>query len=336
MSQQDDAREPDTQAILARRAIFVTTALAAISCSSGDAGRTAISGASTTRAIASSAANPPRPITQANHARKEDWDERMKLAPPLEVAVTIPEPESKELGYVRDAFRRLYRELEDGWINAPVGCAPKDTSCSEGWKTTAALIGRLRDEATPGPCSNPRGTGSAQRSSAHSAFLLGLLIALEAQLGEAARALGDPQSWPSLLKAQAPPSVCLNCAMPEPRSVAEPGGGPLAILFEDGSSALSTSPTAAMNKSLARISSTLVPVMVRGHADPQEQGDKEALSKARAQAILDWLVKNGVAASRLHVAGYAADLPIQTSATADGRAVNRRVDFEEVQARHHK
>lgn len=327
MSQHDDEREPDRQAILARRAIFMTTALAALSCSSGDAARPAISGAKSTGVDSSSA---PSPSASSTTARKQDWDQRMKLVPPLEVAISIPEPESKELGYLRDAFRRFYLQLETAWVSAPVSCAPKNAACSDLWKQAAELIGRLRDDATPGPCNNPPGTATLQRSSVHEAFLLGLLATLETQLGDAARSLGQGPSWPALMNEQAPPRVCLNCSIPERRSLVEQGGGPLAILFEDGSSALSVSPSAAMTKSLAGINSTLGPVMVRGHADPEEKGNKEAISKARAQAVLDWLVRNGVDAARLRVMGYAADLPIQTSASADGRAVNRRVDFEQV------
>lgn len=327
MSHHDDDREPDRQAILARRAIFMTTALAALSCSASEEGRSVTSRASQAATTSSQSASSAALAPAAREERKRDWDARMKLAPPLDVASSIPEPESKELVYLRDRFRDLYQQLEQAWLEAPLSCGPVDAACAERWKQTAALIGKLRDAATPGPCSQPAGTALAQRSDAHDAFLLSLLAAFDAELAQAARTFGAQQTWPKLLESEAPPQVCLNCSVPKPRKVTEPLGGVLAILFEEGGATLPSAPTAAMNKALASISGVPI-VMVRGHADPNETGDREGLSRARAQAVKDWLVKNGVEASRLRVMAYAADLPIQSSATADGRAVNRRVDFE--------
>jgi len=50
------------------------------------------------------------------------------------------------------------------------------------------------------------------------------------------------------------------------------------------------------------------------------------LSAARATAVLDALVADGVQQTRLSLAGYGAERPIASNATAEGRTRNRRVD----------
>ena len=52
----------------------------------------------------------------------------------------------------------------------------------------------------------------------------------------------------------------------------------------------------------------------------------KALSKARAQAVANALIKEGVNKSRLVVRGLGKDNPICTNKTADGRQCNRRVE----------
>jgi OOP family OmpA-OmpF porin len=51
------------------------------------------------------------------------------------------------------------------------------------------------------------------------------------------------------------------------------------------------------------------------------------LSAARANAVRDYLVSRGVPITALSTAGYGESAPVATNATADGRAVNRRVDL---------
>ena len=51
------------------------------------------------------------------------------------------------------------------------------------------------------------------------------------------------------------------------------------------------------------------------------------LSKMRADSVRDFLVTNGVAADRLTTKGFGPNEPIAPNNTAEGRAMNRRVDF---------
>jgi chemotaxis protein MotB len=50
------------------------------------------------------------------------------------------------------------------------------------------------------------------------------------------------------------------------------------------------------------------------------------LSTARANAVLEFFIHHGVAQTRLSVVGFADQNPIAPNDTADGRALNRRVD----------
>ncbi len=71
-----------------------------------------------------------------------------------------------------------------------------------------------------------------------------------------------------------------------------------------------------------------VRVEIGGHTD--SQGDDEhnlELSQARADAVRDFLVSQGVDASRLVTKGYGEAEPIADNKSAKGRAKNRRVEL---------
>ena len=51
------------------------------------------------------------------------------------------------------------------------------------------------------------------------------------------------------------------------------------------------------------------------------------ISLERAKAVMNYLIKKGVAKDRLSAKGYGFTRPIATNATAEGRALNRRVEL---------
>ncbi|MFP2912449.1 OmpA family protein [Pyxidicoccus sp. 3LFB2] len=72
----------------------------------------------------------------------------------------------------------------------------------------------------------------------------------------------------------------------------------------------------------------LSPVLVESHTD--NRGDAEAnrtLSQARAEAVRDYLVAQGVSARRLEARGHGPDRPVTSNETSQGREANRRVDL---------
>jgi len=69
-------------------------------------------------------------------------------------------------------------------------------------------------------------------------------------------------------------------------------------------------------------------VLIEGHTD--STGDEDynlILSKNRAEAVGEYLIKNGIAEKRLSYQGYGSKHPIDTNETKEGRARNRRVEF---------
>jgi len=69
-------------------------------------------------------------------------------------------------------------------------------------------------------------------------------------------------------------------------------------------------------------------VLIVGHTDNVGSAAyNKNLSFRRADAVKAWLVRKGISAKRLTVAGKGFDEPIDTNATDDGRANNRRVEF---------
>lgn len=68
---------------------------------------------------------------------------------------------------------------------------------------------------------------------------------------------------------------------------------------------------------------------IAGHTDSagQEQTN-QILSEDRARACFQYLLANGVEASRMSYVGYGESSPIADNSTAEGRRLNRRVEFE--------
>jgi len=70
-------------------------------------------------------------------------------------------------------------------------------------------------------------------------------------------------------------------------------------------------------------------VDVEGFTDADGNADANmALSVARAEAVVDALVKRGIKASRLYAVGYGETLPLVPNTTKGNKAKNRRIDFK--------
>jgi outer membrane protein OmpA-like peptidoglycan-associated protein/Tol biopolymer transport system component len=102
------------------------------------------------------------------------------------------------------------------------------------------------------------------------------------------------------------------------------------VLFELGKSAL----TRESYKELDRIVEFLVEnpsikIEIGGHTDNVGGADvNQRLSFARAQTVSRYLTKKGVSKNRVTVEGYGSTNPMATNSTAEGRTLNRRVEFK--------
>jgi outer membrane protein OmpA-like peptidoglycan-associated protein len=69
-------------------------------------------------------------------------------------------------------------------------------------------------------------------------------------------------------------------------------------------------------------------MVVDGFTDSRGSVDSnQALSLARAQAVLAFLVSNGIPADHIRAEGFGPDRPVADNNTAEGRANNRRVEI---------
>ncbi len=71
-----------------------------------------------------------------------------------------------------------------------------------------------------------------------------------------------------------------------------------------------------------------VEIEISGHTDSKGSDDYNAnLSQGRSQAVVDYLISQGIDSFRLTAHGYGESKPIDTNDTDEGRANNRRVEF---------
>jgi OmpA-OmpF porin, OOP family len=71
-----------------------------------------------------------------------------------------------------------------------------------------------------------------------------------------------------------------------------------------------------------------VNIEIAGHTDGDgDAAFNQALSEKRAQAVMDYLVKAGLAADRFTATGYGSTQPLAGNDTDDGKAQNRRIEF---------
>lgn len=71
-----------------------------------------------------------------------------------------------------------------------------------------------------------------------------------------------------------------------------------------------------------------VSIEISGHTDSKGSDTyNQTLSQGRSQAVVDYLISQGIDASRLEAHGYGESKPIDSNDTEEGRANNRRVEF---------
>lgn len=101
------------------------------------------------------------------------------------------------------------------------------------------------------------------------------------------------------------------------------------VQFETGSAVLKTTSYAVLDK-VSEVMTKYPSYMldISGHTDNTgNEAANKKLSTARAKACYDYLTKKGVVNNRMNALGFGSAVPVATNSTADGRAKNRRVEF---------
>ncbi len=72
-------------------------------------------------------------------------------------------------------------------------------------------------------------------------------------------------------------------------------------------------------------------ILIEGHTDADGSDSyNEDLSTRRANAVVAWLIERAIAGNRLEAAGRGEAVPVASNDTADGKALNRRVEVSVV------
>jgi outer membrane protein OmpA-like peptidoglycan-associated protein len=102
------------------------------------------------------------------------------------------------------------------------------------------------------------------------------------------------------------------------------------IFFDTGKSTLKPQSMAEINNVYKlMIDNPTMEIEISGHTDNTgSEALNKKLSLARASVVVQTLINNGISPSRLTSAGYGFDQPIESNATAEGRAKNRRTEFK--------
>jgi len=161
---------------------------------------------------------------------------------------------------------------------------------------------------------------------------------LEGQLSELERQRMEEQEQFEALKKQLEGKLSGQIARDEISLRMKDGGLVIilsdTILFDSGKAEIKTSAYSVLDKIAALIKKEVPDkdIGVAGHTDNvpiKLSGWKSnwELSTARATNVLHYLVKKGVSPERLSATGYGEHRPIDTNATAAGRAKNRRVEI---------
>ena len=101
------------------------------------------------------------------------------------------------------------------------------------------------------------------------------------------------------------------------------------IYFETDSALLKAESRETLQQVLNVIQSkTSLNLIIEGHTDSRGSDKYNLdLSQRRAQAVMDWLVENGIDSGRLYAKGYGESKPVADNNRPDGRALNRRVEI---------
>ena len=162
------------------------------------------------------------------------------------------------------------------------------------------------------------------------------------RLKDLAAADAEAKRLKDLAAADAEARRLKDLADAEARRLADQKGRDTVIILEKGKTVILKGVNFEFNKATLTAESEIIlqrahralhaspelHVLITGHTDNVGSAAyNKKLSFRRAETVRSWLIKKGIAAKRLTVAGKGFDEPIDDNTTDAGRANNRRIEF---------
>lgn len=121
-----------------------------------------------------------------------------------------------------------------------------------------------------------------------------------------------------------------GCPDEVPKELKRFSGTIKGIYFATGKSVIRKSSYRTLNKAAATLKKYPdIRIEVQGHTDDRgDDAKNQELSQARANAVREYLVAQGIAEDRLTAVGYGETQPIADNKRSSGRSKNRRVEFK--------
>jgi outer membrane protein OmpA-like peptidoglycan-associated protein len=104
---------------------------------------------------------------------------------------------------------------------------------------------------------------------------------------------------------------------------------PSGILFDLGKDALKPGAKESLSKAAATLKDSQTNIIIQGHTDSTgSDAINQPLSQRRADRVREFLVSQGVPASKMTAVGYGSSRPAVPNDSETNRALNRRVQLE--------
>jgi len=304
----------DRGAILARRALLISSALASFQCSTTppattDDGATVVTLPTADSAAPGSASVATSALPPTDVARLPSWKEALAKGPSREVPNTLPPAVRQMLENLNRGFEALDKSVQPLWEAGDGLCDPKLPECRAAWRALGVHL--INAHETTRQWNSRLCGGSSEppaivaRQAKQRAFLSQRLDEVEAHWSKLASAFGPlaEQEWQKHVSKSkvVAPMPCLSCMAPRAWTV------PLVVKFSSDSAALDASAKQDVSNVLQQFKTQKSPLEVWGIALTSEK-DATTLAKKRAEAVRDEMVRGGYDKAMLEVVAIGAGL----------------------------